>query len=121
MRSFLARCSLLIFFGLWTEGCASAGSCLFTTDAGYDYCEDYLGTEYNHTSAEFACSTGNGAYSTSPCSTAGALGVCAIGAGTADNYQYTYTVPGGESGAGPVTTTTVESACGIAGGTFTPG
>jgi len=115
------RCAWLTFIALWMEGCAPTGSCLFTTDAGYDYCEDFLGTEYNHTAAENACSVGNGAYSSSPCSTAGALGVCAIGTGTADNFQYTYTVPAGESGAGSVTTTTVESACGIAGGTFTPG
>jgi hypothetical protein len=121
MRSFFLRCSVLIFFGLWMEGCQAIGSCLFTTDAGYNYCEDFLGTEYNHTAAENACSTGNGAYSSSPCSMAGALGVCAIGTGTADNYQYTYTVPAGESDAGSVTTATVESACGIAGGTFTAG
>jgi hypothetical protein len=46
--------------------------------------------------------------------------VCAIGTGTADNYQYTYTLaPGSEPGS--VTMETLESACGIAGGTFTPG
>jgi len=101
-------------------GCGNAGSCLFTTDGGYDYCEDFLGTEYNSSAAENTCSTGNGAYSSSPCSMAGALGVCAIGTGTADDFRYTYTLPGG-SDAGSVTSTTLESACGIAGGTFTPG
>ncbi len=103
------------------EGCEATGSCLFTTDAGYDYCEDFLGTEYNYTAAQNTCRLGNGAYSSSPSSMAGALGVCAIGAGTADNYQYTYTLPGGGSDAVSVTTITLESACGIAGGTFTAG
>jgi hypothetical protein len=106
---------------LCVEGCAGTGSCMFTTDAGYDYCQDFLGTEFNSSAAQNTCSTGNGTYSSSPCSTAGALGVCAIGAGTADNYQYTYTLPAGDADAGSVTTTTLRSACGIAGGTFTPG
>ncbi len=101
------------------EGCAGTGSCLFTTDAGYDYCEDFLGSEFNYTAAENTCSLGNGIYSSSPCSMSGALGVCAIGTGTGDNYQYVYTLAGGEADAGSVTTTTLESACGIAGGTFT--
>jgi hypothetical protein len=99
-------------------GCQGTGSCLFTTDAGYDYCQDFLGTEYNSSAAENTCSVGNGTYSSSACSTVGALGVCAIGTGTADNYQYTYTLsPGADAGSVP--TTTLESACGIAGGTFT--
>ncbi len=106
--------------GLATQGCRGTGSCFFTTDAGYDYCEDFLGTEFNYTAAENSCSLGNGTYSSSPCSMTGALGVCAIGTGTADNYQYTYTLSAGAD-AGSVTTTTLESACGIAGGIFTPG
>ncbi|HZD32007.1 MAG TPA: hypothetical protein VE779_10155 [Candidatus Angelobacter sp.] len=92
---------------------------MFTTAAGYNYCEDFLGSDYNYSAAQNTCSLGNGTYSTSPCSTVGALGICAIGTGTGDNYQYTYTLPGGETDAGSVTTTTLESACGIAGGTFT--
>jgi hypothetical protein len=120
MRSFPFRRSTLVVFGLLMAGCGETGSCLFTTDAGYDYCQDFLGTEYNSSAAENACGTGGGTYSSSPCSTGAALGVCAIGTGTADNYQYTYTLSGGGSDAGSVTMT-VESACGIAGGTFTPG
>jgi hypothetical protein len=90
------------------------------TDGGYNYCQDFLGTEFNSSVAENTCTVGNGTYSSDSCSTAGALGVCAIGTGTADNYQYTYTLaPGSEPGS--VTMETLESACGIAGGTFTPG
>jgi len=99
-------------------GCQGTGSCLFTTGAGYGYCQDFLGTEYNSSAAENTCSVGNGTYSSSACSTVGALGICAIGTGTADNYQYTYTLSPGED-AGSVPTATLESACGIAGGTFT--
>lgn len=100
------------------------GSCLFTTDAGYDYCEDFLGSEFSSNVAQNSCNgPANailglpvGTYSSSPCSTAGSLGSCAIGSGTADNYRYTYTPSGGT----PPTATAVESACGVAGGTFTP-
>jgi hypothetical protein len=105
--------------GLCLEGCQGTGSCLFPTDAGYNYCEDFLGTEFNSSAAENTCSVGSGTYSSSPCSPTGALGVCAIGSGTADNYQYTYTLSAGVSD-GTVTLMTVESACGIAGGAFTP-
>ncbi len=101
-------------------GCGNTGSCLFTTDAGYDYCQDFLGTEFNSSAAENTCSVGDGTYSSSNCSTAGALGFCAIGTGTADNYRYTYTLSPGAD-AGSVSMTTLEGACGIAGGTFTPG
>jgi hypothetical protein len=121
MPSFLVRCAVPLLSGLWLAGCQSTGSCLFTTGDGYDYCEDFLGTEFNASAAENTCMDGDGGYASSPCSTAGALGVCFIGTGTAQDYQYTYTLSDGGSGAGPVTTTTVESACGIAGGTFTPG
>lgn len=114
------RWSWLIVVCLCVAGCQGAGSCLFTTDAGYNYCQDFLGTEFNSSAAENTCSVGNGTYSSSPCSTAGALGVCAIGTGTADNYQYTYTLAPGAD-AGSVTTPTLESACGIAGGSFTAG
>jgi hypothetical protein len=120
VRAFLLRWSLLIVVGLCVQGCQEAGSCLFTTDAGYNYCQDFLGTEYNSSAAENSCSVGKGTYSSSPCATAGALGVCAIGTGTADNFQYTYTLAPG-SDAGSVTTTTLESACGSAGGKFTAG
>jgi hypothetical protein len=99
------------------------GSCLFTTDAGYDYCEDFLGTELSSSVAQNTCTgPGNadlglpvGTYSSEACSTAGSLGTCAIGSGTADDYRYTYTPAGG---ARP-SAITVESACGVAGGTFT--
>lgn len=104
--------------GLCMEACGGNGSCIFTTDAGYDYCQDFLGTEFNASAAQNTCSLGNGTYSSSPCSLVGALGICAIGTGTADNYQYTYTLSAGAD-PGSVTTTTLESACGIAGGTFT--
>jgi hypothetical protein len=93
------------------------GSCLFTTDAGYDYCEDFLGTEYNSSAAQNSCETGNGVYSSSDCTTAGALGTCLVGSGTADDFRYTYTPDGANSDAA----LEVESACGLAGGTFTAG
>jgi hypothetical protein len=96
----------------------SAGSCLLTTSEGYDTCEDFLGTEYNSSAAQNACGQGNGTYSSGPCSTAGALGICAVGSGTADDYRYTYT-PAADGGF--VFPTTLESACGVAGGTFTAG
>ena len=104
---------------LWMEGCGATGSCLFTTDAGYDYCENFLGSEYNYSVAQNTCSPGNGTYSSAPCSSTGALGICAIGAGTADNYTYTYTAANGGPDAGLVALTTLETACGIAGGIFT--
>jgi hypothetical protein len=114
------RWSLLIVVGLCLGGCGGAGSCLFSTDAGYNYCQDFLGTEFNASAAENTCSVGSGIYSSNLCSTAGALGFCAVGTGTADNYQYTYTLaPGADAGSVP--TTTLESACGLAGGTFTQG
>jgi len=120
LKSSFLRWSSLIVVGLCVQGCQGAGSCLFTTDAGYNYCEDFLGTEYNASAAENTCGVGEGTYSSSPCSTENALGFCAIGTGTADNYRYTYTLaPGADKGS--VTTTTLEGVCGIAGGTFIAG
>lgn len=98
----------------------STGSCHYTTSAGYDYCEDFLGTEYNQSVAQNTCATGNGTWSSSGCPSEGAIGTCAveIGSGNAQNVRYTYHA-NSNSDAGPATMLTVETACGLAGGTFT--
>ncbi len=114
----LLLCAVPAVIGLSLAACGGpVGSCQVTTDAGYDYCQDFLGTEFNSSAAQNTCEAGNGTYSSNDCSTAGALGTCFVGSGTADDYQYTYTPTGGAT----VPQTTVESACGIAGGTFTAG
>ena len=97
----------------------ATGSCRYTTSDGYDYCEDFLGNEYNQSVAQNDCATGNGAWSSSTCSTAGAIGTCAIaiGSGDSQNVEYTYYVDN-SSDTGPATPLTVETACGLAGGTF---
>lgn len=120
MRTLFVRFALPVAVGLVSGPVGAActgptGSCLFTSDAGYDCCEEFLGTEFNSSVAANNCAAGNGSYSPNPCSTAGALGTCEIGSGTADNYQYTYTPAGG---AAP-SVTTIKSACGVAGGRFT--
>jgi hypothetical protein len=112
---------LLVLAALSFSACQPVGSCLFTTSDGYDYCEEFLGTEYNGSAAQNTCEDEDGGYSQSPCSTVGALGTCGIGTGTADDIQYIYTAASGGSDAGPVTTLILESACGVAGGVFTPG
>jgi hypothetical protein len=82
------RCALPVLLGLTTAACTGpVGSCLFTSDAGYDYCEDFLGTEFNSSAAENSCATGNGAYASSPCSIDGALGTCLVGSGTAQDAR----------------------------------
>ncbi len=102
----------------FTAGNAT-GSCQYTTTDGYDYCEDFLGSEYNQSIAQNTCTTGNGTWSADACSQSAALGICAIPIGNNDaqNIQYTYYVSHG-SGA-PASTLTVETACGVAGGVFT--
>lgn len=122
MRGVLVRFLLRLTIGPLMSGCGgSVGSCLFTSTAssGYGYCEDFLGTEYNSSAAQNTCSSGNGTYSSNACPTAGALGTCTVGEGTADDYRYTYLPAGGASDAGAVSTTVLESACGVAGGAFT--
>lgn len=98
----------------------TTGSCQYATTDGYDYCEDFLGDEYNQSVAQNACATGNGTWSPDACSTQGALGTCAVQIGTGDsqNVQYTY-YPNGSSDAGVATALTAETACGLAGGSFT--
>jgi hypothetical protein len=101
--------------GLSLAACGGpVGSCQFTTDAGYDYCEDFLGSEFNSSAAQNSCAGDSGTYSSNSCSAAGTLGTCAIGSGTADDCEYTYTSAGGEA----VSSTALQSACGVAGGTF---
>jgi hypothetical protein len=96
----------------------STGSCRHTTSDGYDYCEDFLGTEYNQSVAQNTCATGNGTWSSNTCSGSGAVGTCAIPiGGNAQNIQYTY-FANNSSATGPATALTVETACGLAGGTF---
>jgi len=121
VRILFFRVALLSLAALPLSACGgAAGSCLFTQTAasGYDFCEDFLGSEFNASAAQNACAGGDGAWSSDPCTTAGALGACAIGSGAADDFRYTYyAAPGGS----PPSAATLESACGVAGGTFTAG
>ncbi len=97
----------------------ATGSCLFTTTDGYDYCEDFLGTEYNQSIAQNTCRTGNGTWSLDACPAQGAIAVCAVPlGGETRNFQYTYSVASGGS-AGADLTLKTETHCGLAGGTFT--
>ena len=92
-----------------------SGSCTFdASSAGYTYCEDFLGSEFNTSAAQSNCETAGGTYSLDACTTSGALGVCAVGDNPALNYSYTYYASGSGASA-----TDLAVACGVAGGTFT--
>jgi hypothetical protein len=120
VNDLFVRYVMLLAVGLSGSACGGPGSCLLTTPgAGYDYCKDYLGTEFNSSVAQNDCATNNGKYQSGACSTAGALATCSVGTGTANDYQYTYFAAGSSSDAGALSTVTLESACGVAGGTFT--
>jgi hypothetical protein len=111
--------AVLLAFGLSLSACSGNGSCVFSSDAGYDFCKDYLGSEFNSSVAQNDCGggiNGPGTYQSDVCPTAGALGFCTVwGNSTAINYRYTYTAADGSGG---VSTVTLLSACGVAGGTF---
>jgi hypothetical protein len=109
--------SALVAALLTLSACAGAGgSCLLSSTAsdGYLICEDYSGTEYNQGIGKNSCETAGGVYSPDPCSTAGALGSCLVFINTAKEYAYTY-LP---SGTGSASQVTLQSACGVAGGTY---
>ena len=109
--------SALVAALLALSACAGAGgSCQLnaTSADGYVACEDYLGTEYNQGIGKNTCETAGGVYSSDPCSTAGALGSCLVFINTAQEYSYTY-LP---SGTGSASQVTLQSACGVAGGTY---
>jgi hypothetical protein len=101
----------------------SAGSCTYPGLDGHDVCEDFLGTDYDSEVGQSLCSNviQSGTWSQDPCPTAGALGSCRvvpIGTGDARTVEYTY-YASPVSDAGPATTLTAKTACGVAGGTFT--
>ena len=105
---------------LTTSACRDVGSCLYPAAGGFAYCEDFLGNEYNQSVTQNTCSEGSGAWSAKPCSSAGALGTCTvpITAGQAQNVLYTYYARG-DATTPPATALTVETACGVSGGSFT--
>jgi hypothetical protein len=120
-RSFMPY-AIFLALGLSASACGGSGSCVFPSGAGYDYCKDYLGSEFNRSNAQNDCTNGQptvGTWSSGECSTAGALGFCSIWPdSTAINFTYTYTAVNDGSDAG-ATVLTAQSACGLAGGTFT--
>jgi hypothetical protein len=121
MNHSFMRYAFLLALGLSLSACNGSGSCVFPTGAGYDYCKDYLGSEFNTSVAQNDCTNGQptvGTWSSGACSTAGALGFCTVwGYSTAINFRYTYTAVDDGSDAG-ATTLTVQTACGLSGGTF---
>ena len=100
------------------------GSCTTPEVAGQVACEDYLGTDYDSQRGQSLCANfALGTWSQTPCPRSGALGTCRVApidTGDAQTVQYTYYAsPDPDAGAG--TTLTAETACGLAGGVFTPG
>jgi hypothetical protein len=121
MSDHFMRYALFLALSLSMSACNGAGSCVFPSGAGYDYCKDYLGSEFNTSNAQNDCTNGQavpGTWNSSACSTAGALGFCTVwGYSTAINFRYTYSAANDESDAG-LNTGVVETACGLSGGTF---
>jgi hypothetical protein len=116
------RYALFLVLGLALSACGGSGSCVFPSGAGYDYCKDYLGSEFNRSNAQNDCTNGQptvGTWSSGPCSTASALGYCSLWPdSTAINFTYTYTASNDGSPGAPAGVGAVQTACGISGGTF---
>lgn len=100
------------------------GSCTAPEVGGYVACEDYLGTDYDSAVGQSLCRNfTQGTWSQDSCPSSGALGTCSVvplDTGDAQTVQYTY-YPSPDPDAGTATALTAETACGLAGGTFTPG
>lgn len=100
----------------------AGGSCTAPAANGYVACEDYLGADDDSEVGQSLCANVTlGTWSQAPCPTAGALGTCLvvpIGTGDAQTRRYTYRASP-DPDAGAATALTAETACGVAGGTFT--
>ncbi len=99
----------------------AGGSCTAPEASGYVTCEDYLGTLYDAQVGRSLCSNfARGQWSQSPCPTSGALGSCLVvpnDTGDSRTVQYTYYPSPDDAGAAAALQ--AETACGLAGGTFT--
>ena len=118
MRGTLNMKTFALVALLGTAACYDTGSCFVTTTDGYNYCEDYLGTEYNQSVTKDNCTAVSGSWSAKACSHAGALGTCTVvvaDTGNAQNVLYTYYV---SSSGAAATAANVETACGLVGGAF---
>ncbi len=122
MKYLSMKCAVLLAFGLTMSACGGNGSCVFSSGAGYSYCKDYLGSDFNSSVAQNDCGgamQGPGVYNSDSCPTAGAIGFCTVWPdSTAINYRYTYTAVDDGSDAGTVSAAAVQTACGVSGGTF---
>ena len=100
----------------------SAGSCTYPETDGYVACEDYLGSDYYSQTGDSLCSNVTiGTWSGSACPTANSLGSCLvvpIGTGDAQTFQYTYYGSADPDSGVTANAASVETACGILGGTF---
>ena len=119
----LAACTpgLLGYAGIFD---GAYGSCTYPETNGYVACEDFLGSDGSQQLIESLCANvAIGTWSPNPCPTAGALGTCMvvpIGTGSSQNYRYTYTASQDPDSGVTATALNAETACGVAGGTFTP-
>jgi hypothetical protein len=102
----------------------SAGSCTYPPTDGQVACADYLGTDFQTQLGQSLCANVVvGTWSQDACPIAGSLGTCLVvpaGTGDTQTYQYTYYAQTDPDSGVTGTGQSAETACGVAGGTFTP-
>ncbi len=103
----------------------AVGSCTYPEKDGYVACEDFLGSDGTQQLIQSLCANGAvaGTWSGDPCPTAGSLGTCLIvpiGTGASQDFRYTYSASTDPDSGVTANALNAETACGVAGGVFTP-